>query len=151
MRVYQGGDLPSVADLAETFTNMCEARLKLKLGKCISGITNEKVFSCFISIKGIKANPNKIRALTQMQPSKNRKDVQKITCRIASLNRFVSKLVERNLPFFTASRTGAASHPICLINAFSSQQSFGCRVERTKQNNKAAVVGVFHFGGPHRI
>jgi phenylalanine-4-hydroxylase len=39
-----------------------------------------------------------------MQSPQSRKDVQKLTGRIASLNRFVSKLAECNLPFFTVLR-----------------------------------------------
>jgi hypothetical protein len=50
-------------------------------------------------MKGIETNPNKIRAITQMKPPQNRKDVQKLIGRIASLNRFILKLVERSLPF----------------------------------------------------
>jgi hypothetical protein len=42
-----------------------------------------------------------------MRPPQNRKDVQKLTGRIASLNRFVSKLAERSLPFFAALRGSA--------------------------------------------
>jgi hypothetical protein len=38
-----------------------------------------------------------------MQSPQNRKDVQKLTGRIASLNRFISKLVERSLPFIILS------------------------------------------------
>jgi hypothetical protein len=34
-------------------------------------------------MKGIEANPDKIRAITQMQPPQSRKDVQKLTGRIA--------------------------------------------------------------------
>jgi hypothetical protein len=55
-------------------------------------------------MKGIEANPNKIRAITQMRPPQNRKDVQKLIGQIASLNRFISKLAERSLPFFTILR-----------------------------------------------
>jgi hypothetical protein len=55
----------------------------------------------------IEANPDKIRAILQMQPSQTRKDVQKLTGRISTLNKFVVKLVERNLPFFTVLRVSA--------------------------------------------
>jgi hypothetical protein len=55
-----------ISDLAETFTNMREARLKLNPEKCIFGVTRGKVFGCLVSMKGIEANPNKIRAITQM-------------------------------------------------------------------------------------
>jgi hypothetical protein len=68
-----------ISDLAETFTNMHEARLKLNPEKCIFEITRGKVLGCLVSMKGIKANPQKIRAVTQIQPPQSRKDVQKLT------------------------------------------------------------------------
>jgi hypothetical protein len=57
-----------ISDLAETSMNTCEARLKLNPEKCIFRITWCKVLECLVSTKGIEANPNKIRAITQMQP-----------------------------------------------------------------------------------
>jgi hypothetical protein len=93
-----------IADLAETFTNMQEAKLKLHLEKCVFEITKGKVLGCLVSMKGIEANSNKIRAITQMQPLQSRKDAQKLTGWIASLNRFISKLTEHSLPFFTVQR-----------------------------------------------
>jgi hypothetical protein len=36
-----------------------------------------------------------------MKPPQTTKDIQKLTGRIATLNRFIAKLVERSLPFFT--------------------------------------------------
>jgi hypothetical protein len=39
-----------------------------------------------------------------MQPPQSRKDVQKLTGRIASLNQFVSKLAKCSLPFFMVLR-----------------------------------------------
>jgi hypothetical protein len=93
-----------IADLAETFANMWETKLKLNPEKCVFRITKRKVLGCLVSMKGIEANPDKIRAITQMQPPQSRKDVQKFTGRIALLNRFISKLAERSLPFFTILR-----------------------------------------------
>jgi hypothetical protein len=93
-----------LSDLAETFANMQEAKLKLNLKKCVFGITREKVRGCLVSMKGIEANPDKIKAITQMQPPQSRNDVQKLIGRIASLNRFISKLAEHSLPFFTVLR-----------------------------------------------
>jgi hypothetical protein len=85
-----------ISDLAETFTNMHEARLKINPEKCIFKIT-----------RGIEANPDEIRAIIQMQPLQSRKDVKKLTGGIASLNQFIAKLAERNLPFFTILRGSA--------------------------------------------
>jgi hypothetical protein len=57
-----------ISDLIETFTNMCEAQLKLNPEKCIFGVTRGKVLGCLVSMKGIEANLDKIRAIVQMQP-----------------------------------------------------------------------------------
>jgi hypothetical protein len=96
-----------ISDLAETFANMRKARLKLNLKKCIFGITKGKVLGCLVSTKGIEANPDKIKAITQIQPPQGRKDMQKLLGQIASLNQFISKIAERNLPFFTILRGSA--------------------------------------------
>jgi hypothetical protein len=60
-----------ISDLSETFTNMCEANLKLNLEKCIFGVTRGKVLGCLVSTKGIKASSDKIRAIIQMQSPQN--------------------------------------------------------------------------------
>jgi hypothetical protein len=49
-----------ISDLAETFTNMREARLKLNPEKCIFWITKGKVLNYLVSTKGIEANPTKL-------------------------------------------------------------------------------------------
>jgi hypothetical protein len=53
---------------ATYISDMCKARLKLNLEKCISGVTRGKVLGCLVSIKGIEANLDKIGAITQMHP-----------------------------------------------------------------------------------
>jgi hypothetical protein len=57
-----------LADLAETFANMREARLRLNLEKCVFGIHKGKVLGYLMSRKGIEANPDKIRAIVEMHP-----------------------------------------------------------------------------------
>jgi hypothetical protein len=58
-----------------------------------------------VSKRGIHANPQKIEALRIMQPPSSRKEVQRLTGRIVSLNRFISRVAERSLPFFKVLRT----------------------------------------------
>jgi hypothetical protein len=58
-----------IANLAETFANLCEARLKLHPEKCVFGITKGNVLGCLVSTKGIEANLDKIKVITHMQPS----------------------------------------------------------------------------------
>jgi hypothetical protein len=52
-----------ISDLAETFANMHEARLKLTVEKCVFGVTRCKMLGCLISIKGIEANLDKIKSI----------------------------------------------------------------------------------------
>jgi hypothetical protein len=89
-----------IVDLTETFDNMRRNGLKLNPEKCIFGIRKGQLLGCMVSKRGTQANPQKIEALRRMQPPSNRKEVQRLTGRIASLNRFISKAVERSLPFF---------------------------------------------------
>jgi hypothetical protein len=88
-----------LADLAETFTNMCDARLRLNPEKCVFGVRQGKILGYLISHRGIKANPTKIQAIINMAPPQSTKDVQLLTGRLAALNRFISKSAERTLPF----------------------------------------------------
>ena len=57
---------------------------------------------CMITERGIEANPEKIEAIRWMKPPTTRKGVQKLTGRLDSLNRFISKSAEKCLPSFKA-------------------------------------------------
>jgi len=50
--------------------------------------------------RGIKANPNKIQVTLDMKPLRNIKEVQSLTGRVTTLNRFISKATNKYLPFF---------------------------------------------------
>jgi hypothetical protein len=89
-----------IADLEETFASLREYRWKLNLDKCIFGVPSGKLLGFIISHCDIKANPEKISAITKMKAPTCIKDVQKLTGCMAALNRFISKLGERGLPFF---------------------------------------------------
>jgi hypothetical protein len=89
-----------IADLQETFANFKQAGLKLNPEKCVFGVKKGKFLGCLVSTKGIKANPSKIEAILRMEPPNSRKGAQRLAGRLASLNRFISRSTERNLPFF---------------------------------------------------
>jgi hypothetical protein len=89
-----------IADLQETFANFRQAGLKLNPEKYVFGVKKEKFLGCLVSTKGIEANPNKIKAILWMEPPSTKKGAQLLTGRLASLNRFISRSAERNLPFF---------------------------------------------------
>ena len=91
-----------VADLAETFASLRKAGLSLNPSKCIFGVHKGKELGCLVSTKGIEANPDKVKALWNMEEPKSIRDVQKLTGRIAALNRFIPRSTNRSLPFFEA-------------------------------------------------
>jgi hypothetical protein len=53
-----------------------------------------------VSHRGIEANPDKIKAIEDMQIPRRVKDVQRLNGCITALGRFISRLGERALPFF---------------------------------------------------
>jgi hypothetical protein len=75
-----------IQDLVETFANMCKAQLKLNPEKCVFSMEKGRVLGCLVSVKGIEANPEKINAIVHMKSLGSRKEVQRLTGRIAALN-----------------------------------------------------------------
>jgi hypothetical protein len=89
-----------VADLQETFANFRQAGLKLNPEKCVFGVKKGNFHGFLVSTKGIEANPSKIEAILRMEPPNSKKGAQQLAGRLTSLNRFISRSAERNLPFF---------------------------------------------------
>ena len=50
--------------------------------------------------KGIEATPDKIQAIMEMKRPRNVKEVQSLNGKVAALNRFMSRAMEKCLPFF---------------------------------------------------
>jgi hypothetical protein len=63
-------------------------------------VSQGKLLGFIVSHHRIEANPKKINAITAMDAPKMIKDVQKLTGCMAALNRFISRLGEKGLPFF---------------------------------------------------
>ena len=87
-------------DLKETFKTLCKYQMKLNPSKCAFGVYSGKFIGFMVSQRGIEANPDKIKAILEMQPLKATKEIQRLTGRIAALNRFVSRPTDKHLPFF---------------------------------------------------
>jgi hypothetical protein len=89
-----------IADLQETFANFRQAGLKLNPEKCVFRVKKGKFLGCLVSTKGIEANPSKIEAILRIEPPSTKKGAQRLAGRLPSLNKFISRSVERNPPFF---------------------------------------------------
>jgi hypothetical protein len=94
-----------ISDLARTFVNLRAANLRLNPEQCVFGIHKGKVLGCLVSKKGIEANLDKIKAPIEIQDPVSVKDVQKLSGRVAALNRFIPRATERSLPFFQVLRS----------------------------------------------
>ena len=53
-----------------------------------------------MSQRGIEANPDKIKAIEQIEAPKRIKDMRRLIGCVAAMSRFISKSAERALPFF---------------------------------------------------
>ena len=87
-------------DLQETFDTFRRHQMKLNPNKCAFGVSSGKFLGFMVSQRGIEANLDKIQVILDMEPPKNIKEVQSLTGRVATLNRFVSKTTDKCLPFF---------------------------------------------------
>ena len=88
-----------IQDLQETFKNLTKVDLRLNPDKCIFGIKKGKLLGYLVSTSSIEANPKKIAAMMNMKPPASKQQVQKLTSELAALNRFISRSVEKGLPF----------------------------------------------------
>jgi len=100
MLVKSQGEEIHLDDLQETFDTLRQYNMKLNPSKCAFGVSSGKFLGFMVSHREIEANPNKIRAILDMKPPQNVKEVQSLTGRVAALNRFVSKATDKYLPFF---------------------------------------------------
>src|SRR4051812_48689722 len=89
-----------VQDLEETFANLRKINLKLNPEKCVFGVPFGNLLGFFVSQRGIEANPDKIKAIEQIEAPERIKDVRRLTGCVAAMSRFISKSAERALPFF---------------------------------------------------
>jgi hypothetical protein len=89
-----------ITDLDAAFHCLREKNIKLNPKKCIFGVPRGMLLGFIVSEHGIKANPKKISAITNMAPIQNLKGVQKLMGCLASLSRFISRLDEKGLPLY---------------------------------------------------
>ena len=87
-------------DLRETFDTLHTYNMKLNPRKCAFGVTAGKFLGFMVLQNGIEANPDKIRAIMEMTPPRNVKEVQSLNGKFAVLNRFMSRATDKCLPFF---------------------------------------------------
>ncbi|XP_023872875.2 uncharacterized protein LOC111985468 [Quercus suber] len=66
-------------DLQKTFNTLRRYSMKLNPSNCAFGVASGKFLGFMVSHRGIEANPEKIKAILDMKPLQNIKEVQSLT------------------------------------------------------------------------
>ena len=89
-----------MGDLRNIFEILRKHKLRLNASRCLFGVGSGKFLGYMVTHRGIKVNPDKIKAINNLQPPRNPKEVQKLTGITVALNRFISRSTDRCKPFF---------------------------------------------------
>ncbi|XP_075503970.1 uncharacterized protein LOC142541298 [Primulina tabacum] len=93
-----------IIDLEETFATLMHYGIKLNPAKCIFGVKSGKFLGFIVTDRGIEVNQEKVKSVLCMSSPRSVKEVQKLTGRIASLFRFISRSAHRSYHFFQVLR-----------------------------------------------
>ena len=76
-------------DLKETLNTLRKYNMKLNPAKCDFAVASGKFLGFMVSQRGIEANPDKVKAIIEVKSPKTMKEVQSLTRKVATLNKFV--------------------------------------------------------------
>ena len=68
-----------LGDLGEVFSILRKHRLCLNASKCSFGVGSRKFLGYMITYRGIEVNPDQIKAIHNLHPPQNSKEVQCLT------------------------------------------------------------------------
>ena len=89
-----------IGDLTNIFKILRGHKLHLNASKCSFGVGSGKFLDYMVTHQGIEINPDQVKAINNLQPPRNPKEIQKLTRMMAVLNRFISRSTDRCRPFF---------------------------------------------------
>ena len=89
-----------INNLGNIFGILRRHKLRLNASKCSFGVRSRKFLGYMVTHCGIEINPNQIKAINSLQPTRNPKEVQKLTGLTVALNRFISLSTNRCSHFF---------------------------------------------------
>ena len=89
-----------LGDLGDIFDVLRRHKLRLNASKCSFGVGSGKFLGYMVTHRVIEVNPNQIKAINDLKPPQNAKEVQKLTRMITALNRYISRSTDRCRPFY---------------------------------------------------
>ncbi|XP_024016829.1 uncharacterized protein LOC112090235 [Eutrema salsugineum] len=101
-----------VGYLRTCFDILDQYGMKLNPTKCTFGVTSGEFLVYIVTLQGIEANPKQIAAILELPSPTTKREVQRLTGRIAALNRFISRSTDKCLPFYQLLRDRGEQKPI---------------------------------------
>ena len=89
-----------VGELGNIFEILRKHKLRLNTSKCSFGVGSGKFLGYMVTHWGIVVNLAQIKAINNLQPPRNPKEVQKLTRMTAALNRYIFWSTDRCKPLF---------------------------------------------------
>ncbi|PKU60192.1 RNA-directed DNA polymerase [Dendrobium catenatum] len=86
-------------DLRIVFERIRKFDLKMNPLKCAFGVSSGKFLGYVVRHRGIEIDPNKIKAITEMPPPRNLRQLRSLQGQLAFIRRFISNLSGRCQPF----------------------------------------------------
>ncbi|XP_075658912.1 uncharacterized protein LOC142628756 [Castanea sativa] len=80
-----------VGNLGNFFETLRKHKLRLNASKCSFGVRSDKFLGFMVTHRGIEVNPDQVKAINNLQPPHNPKEVQRLTGMTATLNQFISR------------------------------------------------------------
>jgi len=84
-----------IHNLKNVFTKLRDHGMRLNPDKCGFGVEGEKFIGVMLTHRGIKANQEKCREITEMRNPENTKEIHKLIGWLTTISRFVLKLEEK--------------------------------------------------------
>ncbi|GJY87315.1 reverse transcriptase domain-containing protein [Tanacetum coccineum] len=87
-----------IKDVEETLLTLKKVNMKLNPKKCSFRMEEGKFLGYIVTSEGIRANTKKAKVVVNMPSPSNLKQMQRLSNKLAALNRFLSKAAEKALP-----------------------------------------------------
>jgi len=84
-----------IKDLQEVFQALHTHGMRLNLGKCVFGVEGRKFLGFMFTHRGIEANFEKCRAITEMRSRENVKEIQRLIRRLTTLSSLCQNLQKK--------------------------------------------------------
>ena len=87
-----------VQDLKAAFERMKQYKLRVKPQKCVFGVSSRKLLGHIVSRRGVEVDPKKIKAISEMAPPTNLKQLRSLQGKVQAIRRFICQLTDKIAP-----------------------------------------------------